>query len=324
MKNIFNVSIAVLALILLIVILGGGYLIYMLPLVNKAPHITIEKTSERIARGKYLAHHVTVCMDCHSERDWSKFSAPLSGSLGGGGEKFSRDMGFPGTIYSRNITPYNLKSWTDGEIFRAITSGVNKNGAALFTVMPYHNYGKMDKEDIYSIIAYIRTLKEIEHETPIRELDFPVNILLNTKPKEPEFTTLPNEIDKIAYGGYVINAAGCVHCHSQTEKGAYIVGTEYGGGMEFVQSAGVLRGPNITMHKTKGIGSWTKEAFVQRFKHYADSNYKAPQISPSDWNTPMPWTMYAGMKVSDLEAIYDYLNFLEPKDNLVVKFEPHK
>jgi len=324
MNKILKVLIAIIGFVLLLVILASTYLIYFLPNIDPAQTLTVEITEGRIQRGKYLANNVTVCMDCHSTRDWTKFSAPLVGDLGGGGEVFSRDMGFPGTIYSRNITPYNLKSWTDGEIFRAITTGVDKEGKALFSVMPYHNYGQMDKEDIYSIIAYLRTLDVLETTVPIRELDFPVNVLVNTQPLEAQLTTIPIASDNVAYGGYITNAAGCVHCHSQTDKGSLIKGTEYGGGMEFAQPAGILRGPNITMHKTNGIGSWTKEAFVQRFKHYVDSTYQVQNLESTDWNTPMPWTMYGGMKVSDLEAIYDYLSSLKPKDNLVVKFEPHK
>lgn len=295
-----------------------------MPNISVNSTIKIELSEERIERGKYLAHHVTACVDCHSTRDWSKFSAPLAGPLGTGGEIFSRDMGFPGTVYSPNITPHNLKSWTDGEIFRAITTGVNKEGKAIFSVMPYHNYGTMDKEDIYSIIAYIRTLDLIESAVPKRQLDFPVNILMNLSPKEAALTTIPQESDRVAYGGYLINAAGCVHCYSQTEKGSMIKGTEYGGGMEFKQAAGIVRGPNITMDKSSGIGTWSKETFVARFKHYADTSYTPVQLKPTDWNTPMPWTMYAGMKVEDIEAIYDYLNSIEPKDHVVVKFEPHK
>lgn len=47
---------------------------------------------------------------------------------GAGGEIFDQNMGFPGKFISPNITPYALREWTDGEIFRAITSGVNKDG----------------------------------------------------------------------------------------------------------------------------------------------------------------------------------------------------
>jgi len=34
----------------------------------------------------------------------------------------------------------------------------------------------------------------------------------------------------------------------------------------------------------------------------------------------MPWTMYSGMKVKDLEAIYTYLKSIKPVKNKVVKF----
>ena len=36
----------------------------------------------------------------------------------------------------------------------------------------------------------------------------------------------------------------------------------------------------------------------------------------------MPWTMYGGMKESDLKAIYAYLKTVEPISNQVVKFSP--
>lgn len=324
MKNIFKAFIGMLFLVIFLAVFFGTYVTVYLPQVSTVPDITIEPTSERIDRGKYLANHVTVCIDCHSTRDWTLYSAPLVGDIGGGGEKFGREMGFPGVIYSKNITPYNLESWSDGEIFRAITEGVNKEGKALFSVMPYHNYGNMDKEDIYSIIAYIRTLDPIESDMVERVLDFPVNILVNTMPKKSSFTKIPDESDKISYGAYLINAAGCVHCHSQTEKGSAIKGTEFGGGMEFVQPAGIVRGANITMHKINGIGNWTKDAFIQRFKHYIDSNFVFPKLTPKDLNTPMPWYMYAGMRESDLEAIYEYLKSIPHKDNQVVKFEYFK
>src|SRR5690606_32419088 len=206
MNKILKVLLAVIGFVLLILILASTYLIYFLPIVGPAPALTVDSTAELIQRGKYLANHVTVCMDCHSTRDWTRFSAPLAGDLGAGGECFSTDMGFPGTIYSANITPHNLKEWTDGEIFRAITSGVNKDGMAMFSVMPYHNYGTMDKEDIYSIIAYLRTLEHIESEVPERELDFPVNILVNISPKIASLTEIPSPSDSVAYGAYVINA----------------------------------------------------------------------------------------------------------------------
>lgn len=45
------------------------YLKLGLPDIPPAADISIEYTPERIERGRYLAHSVTVCMDCHSTRD---------------------------------------------------------------------------------------------------------------------------------------------------------------------------------------------------------------------------------------------------------------
>ena len=88
---------AALALLLLV----AGLLAYVktaLPNVGPAPELKIEKTTARIERGKYLANHVAVCIDCHSARDWSKYSAPpVAGTFGQGGEIFDQNLGFRGT-----------------------------------------------------------------------------------------------------------------------------------------------------------------------------------------------------------------------------------
>ncbi|SDF71707.1 Cytochrome c [Dyadobacter soli] len=311
----------ILAGLLVIVAAGIIYVKAALPDTGPAPDLKIERTPARVERGKYLANHVTVCMDCHSTRDWSQYAGPLVGALGGGGEEFTQEMGFPGKFYAPNITPYALAGWTDGEIFRAVTTGVNKSGKALFPVMGYHRFGQLDKEDIYSVIAYIRGLPPVEKTNPQSEPDFPVSILINTMPHEASFTTRPAETDQVAYGKYLITATGCVECHSKTDKGSVIPGTEFGGGMEFRSPNGVVRSPNITLHKETGIGNWTKEAFVARFKAYTDSNYVSPKVAPGDLNTPMPWVMYAGMKEQDLAAIFTYLATVKPIEHQVVRFE---
>ena len=324
MKKAYKILLGIITLGFIAAAPAGVYLNVFLPDVGQPGREQIERTPERVERGRYLANHVAVCMDCHSVRDWSRFAGPLSGNPGSGGEKFGREMGFPGVIYSPNITPYSLGGWTDGEILRAITTGVNKDGKALFPLMPYRHYGQMDKEDIYSIIAYIRTLDPIKSDTKTRELDFPLNFLINTMPQEAQLKPRPNESDRVAYGAYIINAAGCVDCHSKTVKGDIVKGSEFGGGMEFSQPAGVVRSPNITPHNETGIGQWTKEMFVQRFKAYADSSYQSPKYTPDDLNSPMPWHMYSGMKREDLEAIYAYLQSLKPINHSVSKYRRNK
>lgn len=318
MKKLKVMAIIV-ALVAIIGFSGAMYINLALPNVGPAPVIKIDTTLERIARGKYLANHVAACMDCHSERNWEEFSGPMKAeSLGAGGELFDEKMGFPGKIYASNITPHALKDWTDGEILKAITTGESKDGRALFPVMAYSRFGKMDKDDLYSIIAYIRSLTPINKQVPETELNFPVNLINKTLPSQATFQKIPMESDSIRYGGYLVNAAGCVDCHSKTDKGKIIAGSEFGGGMEFKFPNGTLRSPNITMHETNGLGNWTKEFFINRFKLYADSNYKAQKVGMFVENTPMPWTMYSGMKEKDLAAIYSYLKSLKPNSNQVI------
>ncbi len=301
------------------VTMAGMYVNWFYPRVGEAPSIQVPLTVSSIERGRYLANHVTVCMDCHSKRDWTVFSGPIvPGTEGSGGEVFSREAGFPGEIYSSNLTPHKLADWTDGELYRAICAGVGKDGRALFPLMAYRRFGQMAKEDVYSIMAYIRSLKPIEQDPPVSRLDFPVSLLNKLGPTEPVHDDLPDSTDRVQYGSYLVNAAGCVDCHSKVDKGSVVEGTEFGGGMEFRQPGGIIRAPNITRHETAGIGGWTQELFVQKFKNFDPSSHTLPKLGKDDLISPMPWAMYAGMTENDLEAIYVFLRSMEPKDNRVV------
>ena len=81
--------------LIVIIFAGIGYIVWFQPRIP-VQDIKVNVTADRVARGNYLAHHVLVCIDCHSTRDWSKFSGPvISGTEGKGGEKFDQSMGFP-------------------------------------------------------------------------------------------------------------------------------------------------------------------------------------------------------------------------------------
>jgi hypothetical protein len=181
--------------------------------------------------------------------------------------------------------------------------------------MPYQAYGKMDKEDIYSIIAYIRTLPAKETTYPERKLDFPLSLIVNTIPQKSDLKPMPSPSDTLAYGAYLVNASACKDCHSQEEKGKLVEGMEFAGGRAFDFGFAKVTSANITPDKETGLGNWTKEQFVQRFKMYDAGVYKAQSVTQKDFNTIMPWLMYSGMKTSDLEAVYVYLQSLKPVKN---------
>lgn len=318
-----------LILVSVIVIAVVGIITYVstaLPNVGEPEDIKIEVTPELVERGEYLAETVSGCIDCHSIRDYTKWAGPIkSESKGGGGELFSEDMGLPGNIYSKNLTSFALGDWTDGEIFRAITSGVSKDGQALFPIMPYHSYGKVEKEDIFAIIAYLRTLEPNKNTPPKTELNIPMNLIVNLIPKKAEHSLKDDYNDKVKHGEYLTTIAACADCHTPMEKGEYIEGMKFAGGMEFKFPNGdINRTANLTPDKKTGIGNLTEDQFVFMFKQYADSNYVIRDLEAGEVNTMMPWLVYRNMKEYDLKAIYSYLMTLEPVKNEIKLFEKKK
>ncbi len=324
MKKLLKV-VGILFVLFVLVMLGSiTYVTQALPHISVPKELKVEGTPERVARGKYLANHVTVCMDCHSTRDWNKFSGPLKpGTLGKGGEVFDQSMNFPGHFVSKNLTPFHLKGWSDGDIYRAITSGMSKDGHPFFPVMPYPSYNKLATEDVYSIIAYLRSLPAIESQPEASKADFPMNIILHTVPEAAHPMSLPKAGDP-GYGAYLVNASACKECHTKMEKGK-VVGEPFAGGFEFHFPGGaVVRSANITPDSTDGIGAWDRNTFIRKFKQFADSSYVPPAVNwkAQDFQTVMPWMMYGGMTEQDLGAIYDYLRTVRPVATKVQYWSP--
>jgi mono/diheme cytochrome c family protein len=326
MKKFFKIAGYVLGGIVLLIIAGFVYFNSKYPDVGKPKDIKVEISPERIKRGEYLANHVAGCMDCHAVRDWSKFSGPPKpGTLGIGGDKFGREMGFPGDIYAKNITPAAIGSWTDGELVRAITQGVNKDDKALFPLMPYLGFNHLTQEDLYAIVAYIRSLQPQENKIPDTELDFPLSLIVKTIPPGSYTPAAePNRNDPAAYGKYLVTIADCAGCHTPSVKGDPKPGMDYAGGEEFNFPQGVLRPANITPDKETGIGKWTKDEFIARFKAFDSDSARNMRVDPNGFNTIMPWTLFAGMTNDDLGAIYDYLQSVKPVHNSVIHFTPAK
>jgi mono/diheme cytochrome c family protein len=328
MKKFLKIIGIIVLIIVALIATGVIYFNSSYPDVPPAKQITVTSSPERIARGAYLAEHVAVCIDCHSQRDFSKFAGPLlPESYGKGGELFDKaGMGLPGNLYAKNITPAVIGNWTDGELLRAFTQGITKDNRALFPFMPYPHYNTMAREDAYSIIAYLRSLKPITNDVPNSELDFPLNMIVKTMPM-PTYNPVPvpDKNDPATYGKYLVNMASCNECHTQRDdKGQLLPGMDFAGGMAFNLPSGVDRSANITPDMETGIGRWTKEDFIGRFKIMDGDSARNIPVTPEQFNTPMPWLQYAGMTEEDLGAIYDYLRTLKPVNNLVVKFIPAK
>ena len=107
-----------------------------------------------VDRGRYL-YTVASCALCH-------------GSDGAGGAKLSwRPLG---TVWARNLTPdreTGLGPWTDGEIVRAIRSGIAKDGRPLhWQAMIWDHASNWDEEDVRALIAFLRVLPPVRRANP--------------------------------------------------------------------------------------------------------------------------------------------------------------
>jgi len=108
------------------------------------------------------------------------------------------------------------------------------------------------------------------------------------------------------------------------KKGQLIAGMEFAGGRQFQLPGGLLITPNITPDEATGIGKWTLEAFLTRFKTATAENYSKVTLDKNAFNTIMPWTMYSGMDTTDLSAVYAYLRTVKPINHAVAqKFIPN-
>jgi mono/diheme cytochrome c family protein len=98
----------------------------------------------------------------------------------------------------------------------------------------------------------------------------------------------------LARGKYVLQISGCSHCHTADD------GEQLAGGRALPTPFGTFYTPNITSHKTAGIGAWSIEEF-QRALHQG--------VAPdgSDYYPAFPYTSYTRMPAGDARALHTYI-----------------
>jgi mono/diheme cytochrome c family protein len=329
MKTFLKVVGIVLLVIVALVAIGVSYLSLHKPSQRPASAEKIEATPERNARGKYIVHHVSICIDCHSERT-SAYALPMKkGREGVGGFIWDERIKFPGVLAAANITPHpetGLGSWTDGEIMRAIREGVDRKGNALFPIMPYTHYAHMSDDDVKAVVAYLRTITPQNYAKPERKLNVPLNFIVKFIPKPLSApVTAPKPGDHLAYGKYLTEIAACEECHSpKDDKGKTIPGQEFSGGWQMDTPDFRVVTANITPHPSTFVGRATKAEFIGRFRSFANFTEDNAPAAQKGRNTLMPWISYSGMTDEDLGAIYDYLKTIPPNAKKVNPFPDAK
>jgi mono/diheme cytochrome c family protein len=120
---------------------------------------------EQVNRGKYLVT-LGLCTDCHTpgyffgKPDMARF---LAGS----------EVGFEvpglGVFHGRNLTPdveTGIGTWSADDIVNAIQTGTRPDGRILASIMPWHAFAELTKQDAYAIAAYLKSLPPIANTVP--------------------------------------------------------------------------------------------------------------------------------------------------------------
>ena len=260
-----------------------------------------------VKRGQYLVNGPAACANCHTPRN-PDFSL-MAGKDFAGGFKLV-DPAF--TVYSANITPdkeTGIGTWTDDEIIRAIRQGLDKEGKVIYPPMPVPTYNNMSDEDVKAIVAYVRTLKPVSNEVPESKWNIPQQAMPPAKG-----LPAPPRSDKVAYGGYLVNAvAHCFECHTTPDaNGAPDFAHHLGaGGMRITLAPGMdVATANITSDPETGIGKWSDADIKKALTDGVAPN--GMHLSP-----PMPFPWFKNMAPEDLDAIVAYVRTIPAISNKV-------
>src|ERR1051325_2838121 len=70
------------------------------------------------------------------------------------------------------------------------------------------------------------------------------------------------DLDVVARGEYLANAADCAGCHTDIEQG----GKPYAGGLPLATPFGTFYTPNITSEPDTGVGRWTDQPILHALR----------------------------------------------------------
>jgi hypothetical protein len=293
------------------------------PKSRAAPEMKAPTDAATVERGKYLVHHVTACIGCHSEVDETKPGDFYVPETLGRGRDFGEIPGSPIHIRARNITPdkeTGIGAWTDGEIVRAMREGVSRDDSALFPQMPYKTYAEtLSDDDALAIVAYLRTIAPIKHDPGKTEVRFPVSMFIRGAPQPLEKSPppAPPASDKLARGNWLLAVASCNDCHdTMTEKMEKVPGMAFAGGTRFpLPGDKYVYVPNITSDPATGIGAYSDEDLRRVFEEGKGKDGRDLYM--------MPWSYYRGMTAEDKDALYMALRQVPPIVNPVPPSKTH-
>ncbi len=267
-----------------------------------------------VERGSYLVNSILACGNCHTPK--TPAGKPITEKHLAGGSAFNTP-GFSAT--ASNITQdrdTGIGAWSDAEIKRSLTEGVRPNhgrlaNAPLAAVMPISFFKPLLPRDLDAVVAYLRTVQPVHHDTPAPEYRMPVHH--DPYPEAEKGFTEAMMADPVKRGAYLVTVGHCMECHSPFEKGRSDYSRLGKGGRTFSPSLvtgfpGAWKGSvarNITSHPRSGIGAWT-DAEIKR------AITKGISRDGRKLQAPMAFDYYDRMTTTDLDAIVAYLRTVPP------------
>ncbi len=269
-----------LVMALISLVTAGGFYQSYAPRGSAPTDLKVAMSPEQVARGEHLAN--TMCVSCHSMNN----QLPLSG-----GRDIGKDSPLPiGSYIALNLTPGGpLRHWSDGEIMRALTEGVDRTGSPL-AVMSSNAVRYLSDEDKQAVIAYLRsqpavTTATVEPDQPnlLAFMLVGAGVVKLTPPLTGPVVAPPKGATA-EYGKYIVDYSDCRSCHGQDLTGGTDPTMPHGANLR------VVRG-------------WTAEQFISTFRTGIDpaGHVLAPM---------MPWMVLARLDDVELTAIYTYLHGL--------------
>jgi mono/diheme cytochrome c family protein len=245
------------------------------------PQLTVERTPERIERGKHIVGNW--CVSCHS---------PTGELPAQGGVDLAKEIPFPiGNLVTGNLTPGGrIKDWTDGEIFRAIREGYDPQGNKLLVMSgQYARY--LSDDDLESVIAFLRSQEPVGTTVTRDRLSLiglamgGANMFPRIEEEPPETVASVPEGETVEYGRYMVSWMNCRECHGQNFAGT---------------KGGVLPpAPSLRVAQ-----AWTPDQFVETLR-----TGKTPY--GKQLGSTMPWKNIGRFSDVELRAIHAYLRSVE-------------
>ncbi len=275
------------------------------------PDVSVSADPAMIERGAYIVHSLAHCNTCHLPHDEVYDIAPGDRPALRGGAEWSPPFG---TLHSPNITPdpaTGIGDWTDGEIGRAIVSGVLRDGSV--SMFMGWSLGELAADDLDAVVSYLRSTAPISNEVPRSRLNLLGKALFGgIEPliKTGRWAKAPAPGPTVERGEYLSNGpAFCYGCHSHLDTMAMELQEPFfqGGDPEPATDGSKFEvvAPNLTPDPETGwITDWSEDKFVTRLR--GGRQHKGSK---------MPWEAFATMTEDDARAIYRYLMTLEPVKN---------